>query len=560
LNIFIKGKNKVSLTQKELLAQGGEGAVYVKGGTAFKIYFDQCKCIPVGKIQELSAITHKDIIKPEDILLDDKGNQIGYTMRYVSDTVALCKIFTKAFKNRYNISPQITLDLVRKLQELVVHCHSKNILIVDLNELNFLLSEKLDEIYGIDVDSYQTKSFPATAIMENIRDRQVKNNQFTEGSDWFSFAVIAFNMMIGIHPYKGKHPSIRDWSERMDKNISVFDSSVSIPNVCLPLDVIPDNYLQWFKAVLSQGKRLAPPTGLHDIINLVTQIKKIIGSNNFDINEIFSAKSEIRYCLWGDTHLVLTKSHGANINGKEVPEVPADASVVILPQRNIALAASLECGKIKLFNATTRSPINFDVAGVDLMQSDNRLYVKNGAAVYEIKFLEVGVNIIPSLQQVAQCLELGSKLYDGVMIQSLLGATYVSFFPEADKHYQLHIKELDQYRVIDAKYEKKVLIVIGYKNGKYDKLIFRLSSTFEEYDIRIVTDVQYSGINFTVLDNKICIHITEEEKMELFPAVRNQSQIKEIEDPVLSGDMKLFSHGVQAFFSKGDKIYTIKVK
>jgi serine/threonine protein kinase len=395
--------------------------------------------------------------------------------------------------------------------------------------------------------------------MENIRDRQVKNNQFTEGSDWFSFAVIAFNMLIGIHPYKGKHPSIRDWSERMDKNISVFDPAVSLPNVCLPFDVIPDNYLQWFKATFG-GKRFAPPTGLHDVLNLVAQIKKVIGSNNFDIKEIFSAVSKIQYCFWGDSHVVITKDHGATINSKEVPEVTYNAKIVILPTRNVVVTASLDNGKVKLFNATTRADISFDACGSELMQSDNRLYVKSGAAIYEIKFLELGNKILPSLQQAAQCLELGSKLYDGVMVQNLLGATYVSFFPEPDKHYQLHIKELDQYRIIDAKYEKKVLMVIGYKNGKYDKLILRLSSTFEEYDVRVVLDVQYSGINFTVLDNKICVHITEEEKMEIFPAIRNQTQIKEIEDPILDGDMKLFSYGVQTFFSKEDKVYSIKTK
>jgi serine/threonine protein kinase len=565
VKVFIQGKNQVDLTNKDLLDQGGEGSVYVKNGTAFKVYFDPKKCIPVGKVQELSSIINPSIIKPDDILLDNKNNPIGYTMRYVSNTIALCKTFTKSFKNRNGVTPQNTIDLVRKLQDIVTDVHKAKVLIVDLNELNFLVSNKLNEIYAIDVDSYQTKSYPATAIMENIRDRSVKNNKFTEGSDWFSFAIIAFNMLIGIHPYKGKHPIINDWGIRMDQNISIFDPQVTLPKVCLPFDVIPNNYLQWFKAVLQDGKRIPPPVGLQDVIDVAIQIKKVIGSNNFDIKELFSAPSDITTLIWGSVKAILTQNNGAIINGKDSPEVPADARMVSLPKRNTVLAAykgidSSMQQVIKLFNVTTRSALNWNAAGTDLMCYDNRLYVKNSTAIYELKFTEAGNNIIPSMKQVAQCLEHGTNIFEGVVFQNLLGATYVSFFPEADKHYQLHIKELDQYRIIDAKFEKGVLIVIGYTNGKYDKIIFRLSSTFTEYDNRKIEDVTYSGINFTVLDNKICVHLTEDEKLQLFPSVRNQSQIKEIDDPNLSGDMKLFSYGIQTMFWQGNKVFSIKMK
>jgi len=565
MKVYVQGKNSVSLTQKDLLAQGGEGAVYVKNGTAYKVYLDPKKCIPVGKIQELSAITNPNVIKPDDILLDGNNKPIGYTMRFVPNTVALCKTFTKAFKNRNGITPQDTVKHVQKLQSLVSDVHKAGVLIVDLNELNFLVSDKLDEVYGIDVDSYQTKSYPATAIMESIRDRQVNNNKFTEGSDWFSFAVIAFNMFIGVHPFKGKHPTISEWTERMDRGISVFDKDVRLPKVCLPLDVIPQNWLSWFKAVLQDGKRVPPPIGLVDALNIAIQVKKVVGSNNFEIKELFSGSSNITTVLWEGVKAVLTQDDGAIINGNASPDVPADAKLISLPKRNTVLAAfkGIDPGHkrvIKLYNATTRSSLNWNAAGTDFMRYDNRLYVKNGTAIYEVKFVEAGNNIIPSMKSVANCLEHGTRVMEGCIIQDLLGATYVSFFPEPDKHYQTHIKELDEYKIIDAKFEKGVLMVVGHKNGKYDKLIFRMSSTFAEYDCRKVEDVTYSGINFTVLDNKICVHMTEDEKLQLFPSVRNQAQMKEVDDPTLSGDMKLFSYGVQTMFWQGEKVYSIKMK
>lgn len=557
---YIINNQKISLTQKDLLAQGGEGAVYVKNNTAYKIYLDQSKCIPIGKIQELSAINNPNIIKPIDIIYNSSGQPVGYTMKYLSKTEALCKIFTKTFKDQFNISPQMTFGLVRKLQALVEHTHSKDILVVDLNELNYLLSSNLDEIFAIDVDSYQTKSFPATAIMENIRDRQVKNNKFTKESDWFSFAIIAFNMMIGIHPYKGKHPSVKKWTDRMDQNISVFDSSVSIPSLCNPFSAIPYNYLQWFKAIFVEGKRLHPPTGEHDVITLAPKVSKISGNNNFIIEELFETLSDIIQANEINKRWVLTQSNGLVINNNYISNIPADSKIISLPQKGIIIAATQINNNIRLFNATLQTPINANIIGTDLMKCDNRLYVKNQTAINEIQFIDTGKTILPAQKLVANCLEFGTTLYNGVAVQNLLGAMYFSIFPKENTHHQIHIKELDQYKIIDAKYEKQVLFVIGSQNGKYDKFIIRFSSTFAEYDTRVVPDIQYTGINFTVLDNKLCIHITEDENLEIFPAVRGQTAIKEVIDPMLSGDIKLFSNGVQTLFHHKNKIFSIKLR
>src|SRR4029077_16726083 len=123
------------------------------------------------KIQELSGLTEANIIRPLDLLLDGKNRPIGYSMRYIGKSFALCQLFPKAFRQRHNLTPELTLQLVRKLQDGVRHVHSKGILVVDLNELNFLVAEDFSELFFIDVDSYQTPSYPATVLMESVRDR-----------------------------------------------------------------------------------------------------------------------------------------------------------------------------------------------------------------------------------------------------------------------------------------------------------------------------------------------------------------------------------------------------
>jgi DNA-binding helix-hairpin-helix protein with protein kinase domain len=264
---FVQGKGAIQLSSRDFKAQGGEGAIFVKGSTAYKIYSDPQKTISPEKIQELSALTEPNIIRPLELLLDGKNRQIGYSMRYAGQSLLLCQLFPRAFRQRHNLTPDVTLQLVRKLQNGVRRVHSNGILIVDLNDLNFLVAEYFRELYFIDVDSYQTPSFPATVLMESVRDRQAQT--FTTGSDWFSFAVVSFQMLVGIHPFKGTYAPFDNLSdkakkldERMRANISVLHTGVSVPATCLPFSVIPRAYLDWYNAVFETGKRIAPPESL----------------------------------------------------------------------------------------------------------------------------------------------------------------------------------------------------------------------------------------------------------------------------------------------------------
>ena len=82
MKVFIKGKGEINLTQKDFIAAGGQGSVYGKGNTAFKIYAEPKHMLPINKIQELSVLKNRAIIKPEDVLLDEKNRIIGYTMPF----------------------------------------------------------------------------------------------------------------------------------------------------------------------------------------------------------------------------------------------------------------------------------------------------------------------------------------------------------------------------------------------------------------------------------------------------------------------------------------------
>jgi serine/threonine protein kinase len=560
MKVFIQNKGEISLTKNDFISSGGEGDVYAKGGFAFKIYNDSKKMIPYQKIQELSILTNKNIIKPEDILLDNKNNTIGYTMKYVKDTYSLCQLFPKAFKDRNSLSQQLIIDLVQQLQKIIKDAHDSKVLLVDLNELNFLVSKSFKDIYAIDVDSWQTKSYHATAIMESIRDRAVKNNKFTEGSDWFSFGIVSFQLFSSIHPYKGSHPTVKSLDDRMLQNISVFNKNVSVPKVCPPFDTIPEAYRNWFRAVFDDGKRLAPPTDLHAVIPIVTQIKTIIVTNSFDVKELDSFNEEIIDIFYKNGQKIVLTPKGLYINKILDSSVPTNASFISLPKYSNVIASWEDNGKIKLRNCLKKD-IQLDLDVKSVMSYDNRLYVKTETNILELKLIETSNNIIASTAIVAQILPQASSMFDGVVIQNLLGAIYVSLFPASGIHHQFHIKELDKYKIIDAKYQNQVLMVIGAKAGKYDRLIIRFDKLFDgNYDVRIMNDIDYLENNFTVLDNGVCVHVCEDEKLNIFSSKVGASSVKEIQDPFVSSDMRLYNDGNMVLFVRDREIFSMKMK
>ena len=187
-------------------------------------------------------------------------------------------------------------------------------------------------------------------------------------------------------------------------------------------------------------------------------------------------------------------------------------------------------------------------------------YYKNKDMISEINFIEMGKEIHAVPQHIGNVMENATKFYDGVIIQNVIGSFMASIFPSSGMHYQIQCPEFKGYQIIDAKYKNNVLIVIASKKGKYDKFILKFDNKFSSYSLRKVEDISYIGINFTVLDNGVVIHINENEELEIFSNKKDSSTLKVISNDAISGDMKLFNDGVQVIFAKNKKLYKLKMR
>ncbi len=556
MQVRIPSKGDIILTQADFKAVGGQGSVYVKGGMAYKIFANPNQMIPRAKLQELSALTQPNIIRPCDVIFDQQNNAIGYTMRHVEQAYALCQLFPKAFRQRTNLTPDVTLQLVHKLRTGVRHIHAQNILLVDLNEMNFLVAEDFSELFFIDVDSYQTPSFPATALMESVRDRHAKC--FDERSDWFSFAVVSFQMFSGIHPYKGAHKKLSTMDARMRANVSVLNAAVTVPAACIPFDVIPTNWREWYSAVLEDGKRMPPPEVAQVAITLAAvQVQPQTGSHQFVIMKWLELDGDV---IAHHHNLTITNAN-VYAGGKRVAPLPcSDAKVTIIPRQHHVVAVWLAGNQLRVRNLSEGTDVAADMRGEKLMLNDGRIYLKAGASLLELTFIELTNKLLVTAKTVGNVLPNATQLFDGVAIQNLLGASYASFVPTTGVCYQAHLPELDGYQIIDAKAARNVLIVLAAKNGVYDKVIYRFDENFSAYDVRVCADVTLTDINFIVLASGVCLLLNDHDELELFATHKGASELKLISDPAICGDDKLYSDGHQALLARGNSLYRIAMQ
>jgi serine/threonine protein kinase len=559
MQVFTKS-GQVTLDKTHYIAGGGEGEIYARNGFAYKIYHDPAKMIPDGKILELAQINLSNVLNPTDIIKDVKGKSIGFVMKYVSDTEFLVKLFSKGFRVKNSIDEAMIRALALRMQLTTQEIHSRGILLVDLNEFNFLTSRDYTEVYFIDTDSYKTKSYPATALMESVRDRQVKNNQFTEFSDFYSLGITMFQLYTGVHPYKGKHPDFaaRDWPLMMDKGISVFNKDCRMPPATYPLNSIPRGHLKWFEAIFEKGERSKPPLPDQVAQTVINKpVKVITGNDKFLIELVREYQGDILSAQF--------------ING-----------VCYIITHNTVYADSRIIKTYAFIKGSKRDIVEIRGSGIGFVEFDrltsniyfrdfnNNEYGKFTSSGYFIKhgliyYVCAGNLIQAQLAVMGSRVQLQSQIvaniysnhvvYDGVVIQNMLGTYRASIPYEPGRCELVNLIELKGQRIVSAKYLGGKMIVLTELGGKYTKYTLVFSKDHKTYNLREEKNVNLHDIEFIVKDNGVCLSM-DEQNLEIF---LDNSTIKRFNSP-LDGDETLICHKNEVFYYQENKLFKIKSK
>ena len=562
--VLIKDVGKATLTDKNFVGAGGEAAVYKQGNHAIKVYHDEGQTLPEKKIIELGEIKPTNVLKPLHSVYDiNTNNLIGYAMRYVDGTHPICKLFTKSFRNRNNISHKMIYKLVNSIQETTAGIHSDKCLIVDFNEMNLLTSSDFKIPYFIDVDSYQTPSFPATALMESIRDHSAQPGQFSIYTDWFAFGIMAFQLYIGIHPFKGKHPNYKpgDWQQRMEDGISVFNKDVLVPPMCNPFAVIPPRHKDWLIDMFVKNNRSEPPR-IDSSEPIAMEVKRVVISSTglFDIEQIVELESRFdivtrAYSFVGQKHYItqdriyvgnrlLMVGLAAEKNDKVLLAASPTSKPVICKLKDKVLSMYETNG-----NLLGRVPCR------DAMVHSGRLYIVTASYIGQIVFKQYGENLTYT-QKIGSGAGEHSRLFNGTLCQNLLGKPFLTV-PVEKGLTSYRIKELEGFRVIDIKTERNICVLMAEKKGIYHRFVFIFDHENHIYDLRVTKDVPFDAINFTVTRKGICVLSIENNQMEAF---RDNRNVKVIENSPIDSSMTLFSFDNIVYFAHENKVMSITMK
>lgn len=258
--VYDEQGTKLVLGPAEHLATGGQGRVYARADRVYKLYLDPAKAAQArvpDKLAALQALVHPGIAAPEGLLRDRDGQFVGITLPRVRGE-ALCRLFTNTWRDAHRFGIAETTALAQAMRRIVEHAHAHQALMVDANELNWLVDGTTP--VAIDVDGWQLPGFPGNAVMASIKD-PLMGQCFSTSSDWFAWAVTSFQLWTGIHPYKGSHPGFARGAlaERMAAGVSVFDAQVNLPAAARPITDIPPALRAWYEDVFQRGCRSAPP-------------------------------------------------------------------------------------------------------------------------------------------------------------------------------------------------------------------------------------------------------------------------------------------------------------
>jgi hypothetical protein len=580
ISVKLDGKNPLILRPADYITTGGEASIYRVKSLVIKIFTDRDKMVQNRYDDKISLLAsnfkHPYIISPQGLVKDTTNHSIGYYMPF-ADGEPYSRVFTTAFRQRTGFSDKDALSLVEKMRDVVDFAHTNNALLVDANELNWLMvKNKEAEPRVLDVDSWQIgNKWPASVIMPSIRDYH--SSAFNEFTDWFSWGVVTFQLFTGIHPYKGRLDGYKpsEMELRMRDNASVFHPGINLNQNVKDFSCIPSTLYDWYHSVFEEGTRIPPPTSFTTIVQKapVNRIFRhtVTATGSLKYDKLFDGGNDpiVQFYPCG---LALRKSgHILDLNTKkdmfnynigvynrEIIRV-GDGYLVVeenkgqnIPGTNYNSKENLLYYHIDERNYTI-TPLSLSSNATKFFRASNRLFiVDNGLCElsmfnFEHPLLTKGTiwNILP----------LATEFYNNVAVQNYLGSKFF-VLPIGDKGcLTIRVPELDNIQIVSATAGYRFVAVVGLdSSGLYKRLEFVFDKDHKTYT-RTILDADNSDINSVVLPNGVTASIYHDG--ELVICVPAQGVVKKIADRMIDTQIQLDQLGNKVVYIRDGNLWQV---
>lgn len=343
---FILNSRRVSLNPSDVIGEGGEAEVFkLDAGTVAKIFkapnhrdfahsqllVDLAKKKQAERQQKLLDFPTNlpaAVIVPDQLLYSANPGQqliIGYTMPYLQGSNGILAYTQRDFRERNDIDRSQIQDIFTQMHKTLSELHASGVVVGDFNSLNVLVSN--GKSYFIDSDSmqfgtYLCSGYTSRYIDPLICDQSLKTpvlaKQFTEETDWYSFAVMLFECLLYVHPFGGVFKPSPGTAragveERPLRRISVFHPEVQYPRAAMPLTDLSKDLLTFFENTFVNDSRGQFPVELLDfagsknfvpMLALTPALKLCTTIGQLSCTAIFQTTGKILAVDWQDGRLV----------------------------------------------------------------------------------------------------------------------------------------------------------------------------------------------------------------------------------------------------------------
>lgn len=567
IKVILEGRGALTLRESDYVATGGEGSIYRSGSTVVKLYSDLAKMRRDGmpdKIRALSVLKHPGIVGPQGMVMDDQHRPAGFYMPFACGE-PMSRVFVSDFRLRTGFGDTDAVNLAKAMHEIVAHAHAQKALMVDANELNWLVDYvkgKPPAAIVIDVDSWAIGPWPATVIMPSIRDWSAKS--FSEITDWYAWGIVAFQVFTGIHPFKGKLDGYKpgDLVQRMKDSASVFAPGARLPQSVRDFSCIPAPLLDWFQATFQQGARSVPPspTMTAQPARAARTARAVIrSSGSLSFNKLFERAGDPAVRVWPNGIVRLASGEMCDLStGKTVCKVQ-DHDVEIIRKLDGWVVTHSHRGEqvfVHIAGDGKATDVSFGLAMQSVFRAGERLFAVTARGMIEVMVRTLGKPVVTTGP--ATSLQVNStRWFDDVAVQDVLGSAFVVLPLAAGGIVQVRVPGLDGANVVAGKVAGHfAAFTVLEKTGDYRKVELTFSKDFASFSTW--TGPTDSGeLNMAILPRGVVATIVDDGELTIF--VPSNGDLRKFKDREITTEMKLTAWGESVVYLHDGAVWQLRV-
>lgn len=555
----------MTLRPSDHIATGGEGSIYRVGDLAVKMYLDPQRQRNAGlpdKIKLLSSLQHPYVVAPRGLVLNSTAEPVGHYLPFVDKGHALSMVFTNEFWTKEGFGQNKTSELVNGMRETVEFAHQHQALLVDANELNwFAMLNGKAEPRVIDVDSWAIGRWPASVIMPSIRDWNSKT--FDDGTDWFAWAVVTFQIFTGVHPYKGTLAGFDrgDLVGRMKARASVFMPGVKLNRAVRDFADVPGALRKWYEAVFQSGERSIPPSPYDQTVSAApaartARVVTVGGGGVLIFEKIVSVPKEPAIRVFHCGAALTSSGLIVDIASKAgLASASRDCEVVRVDRGWLVV----DKGGFRYIGEGLNSEmLTLKVEARQFLSYENRIFAVTERGLVEIQVKLFGNNPIASVGQTWGIMVNSTRWFSGLGVLDAMGAMFLVLPFGKESVAQVRAPQLDDLRVVAGKAGNRFvsLVAVG-KNGDYTKMEFTFDKDYALPPKVWTGPTDNAELNLAILPKGVCATILKDGELDIFTL---SGGVRRVEDPQIATDMALANWGDTVVLIQNGEVWSVKLK